>query len=120
MERYSGRLLQLTAVGHIGWGLVWYWSQLPSGIGVNTISLDPHHFDREAAFFFLLIGPILWFWGAACHARIQHQGRLPAAIGWQLFAIGAMGCLVAPVSGFWLAFPQAFIVLKAARGVRNT
>src|SRR5260370_37824567 len=95
MERYSGRLMQASAVAHLVAGLAWYWSQLPTMIELGGVPFR-HRFDREAAIWFLLISPLAWLLGAAWHARIQLERRLPATVGLGLAATGVVICLLTP------------------------
>jgi Family of unknown function (DUF6463) len=40
---------------------------------------------------------------------------LPPFLGWSLLALGVGGVILMPASGFWLALPQAVLMLVVAR-----
>lgn len=78
----------------------------------HTIGSNP---TAGAAIWFFLFGALLFLCGLAIDALEQSSPRpLPKAIGWSLLALGLMGVMIMPLSGFWLAFPPA-IALIAAR-----
>ena len=83
----------------------------------HTIGKDP---TAGAAIWFLLFGALLFLCGLAIDALEQTSPHpLPKAIGWSLLALGLMGVMIMPLSGFWLAFPPA-ISLIAARSRTST
>jgi hypothetical protein len=79
---------------------------------VGAVESDP---QRQIFFWFFFFGLLLlslgWFMD-----RVEVRGdRVPAGLGWQLFAVGLAGGLLIPVSGFWLAVPQGLWVVWRAR-----
>ena len=45
------------------------------------------------------------------------QKPLPKTLGYYLLALAVVGCAVMPVSGIWLAIPQALIIIRS--GTKN-
>jgi hypothetical protein len=39
----------------------------------------------------------------------------PLFLGYYLLTLSVAGCLIIPVSGFWLFIPQAFVIIFANR-----
>ncbi len=111
--RYSGLLLSLTGVLHIGVALAnfgtQYKSMLADGL-VNVLSDT----GRALAFWFLIVGALLILLGECLSRYIRQSGRpAPPFLGYTLLAISLIGCAVVPVSGFWLFIPQALIIIWA-------
>ena len=70
-------------------------------------------------------GRQLWFWCVAFSVPLAMVGALlgrgegrprSAWLGWSLAALGAAACIVLPVSGFWLVFLPAGLLVADARG----
>ncbi|MEP6800793.1 MAG: DUF6463 family protein [Acidobacteriota bacterium] len=66
----------------------------------------------------------LWFWCVAFSVPLALVGALLACgegrarsawLGWSLAALGAVACLVLPVSGFWLLFLPAGLLIVDSR-----
>ena len=76
----------------------------------HTIGSNP---AAGAAIWFLLFGVLLFVYGLALDVleKASSPHPLPKAIGWSLLALGAAGVMIMPVSGFWLAFPPAVVIL---------
>lgn len=75
----------------------------------NTVGTDPM---TAAAVWFVLFGAMLFTFGLAI-AELEKSSirQFPKSIGWCLLAIGIVGIILMPVSGFWLVFPPAIAVL---------
>ncbi|MEE8151576.1 MAG: DUF6463 family protein, partial [candidate division NC10 bacterium] len=59
-------------------------------------------FDREAAFWFMMLTPFLVAIGLMVrHALARDDRWLLALAGWTLLGIGTAGAVAIPVSGFW-------------------
>ena len=127
MSRIAGPLMMVTAVGHALVGVVLFLEPL-SAIAregfINSIqppmySAEPH-FDRIAAFWFLLFSPVLFLLGQLInHAVANRDASSLDHIGWYLVGIGVVGAAILPVSGNWLLLPLGAIILKAAREIRT-
>lgn len=117
MLRVSGYWLIATSLIHLLVG-AWLYAEPLADIGRNGIfnAVDPE-FDRNAAFWFMMVAPLLFTLGQLC-CWAQAQGiSLPAFVGWYLLAISVVGVVLMPISGFWLLIPPAVLILLAARPV---
>jgi uncharacterized membrane protein len=129
-ERLPARLLYATAVGHVVVGVALFreplaaiWrdgivnsigSQVVPGAASWIAALRPQ-FEREAAFWFVLFGPLLWLLGRIVDRAIeQADGCLLRTIAWYLLGFGIVGAAVMPVSGFWLLIAYAPLLLVTA------
>ena len=122
MRRLSGPLLMATGVLDLLYVLVFHSRQLAAiaqdGF-FDAVELNPAQFDRETAFWHLMFGLMFVVLGALVHWAQARTGTLPAFLGWALLALGAAGVILMPASGFWLAFPQAVLILAVARRGRS-
>ncbi len=121
MRRLSGPLLMATGVLDLLYVLVFHFRQLAAiaqdGF-FDAVELHPAQLDRETAFWHLTFGTTVLILGALAHWAQARTGSLPASLGWSLLALGALGAVGAvlmPVSGFWVVLPQAVLVLVVAR-----
>ena len=123
----AGPLMMITAVGHAAVGVALFSEPLGAMVAegvINTIqppvvSAQPH-FDRIAAFWFLLFTPVLFLFGQTInHAVSRRDAGSIRLIGWYLIGIGAVGAAILPVSGNWLLLPLGVIALKTARAVET-
>ena len=68
------------------------------------------------AVWFLVCGILCMFLGLMVHAYIKRVGEsAPLWLGYGLLIMSVAGCIVDPVSGFWLFIPQALIIIMAKR-----
>ena len=124
LERWVGRLLIATALGHAVVGVVLFHAPLadavrdgvvgaigPGGSGGSlTVALA---FDREAAFWFLLFSPMLLLVGQiTSRAAEAGDGPLLRLIGWSLAGNGLVGVVLMPVSGHWIVAALGILVLR--------
>lgn len=116
MQHKSGLLLMAVAVLHEVVGIVFYFDTLvdigEAGI-INTI--NPPHWQRDAAFWFLMFGAMLFFYGWIAQWLINQAGSLPAFWGWALLGLCTTGVIFMPASGFWLGMPVAWLMIQYAR-----
>jgi hypothetical protein len=123
MRRLSGPLLMATGVLDLLYVLVFHSRQLAAiaqdGF-FDAVELDPAQFDRETAFWHMMFGVMFVVLGALVHWTQAQTGTLPAFVGWALLALGMAGVILMPLSGFWLLFPQAVLILAVARQRRRS
>ena len=127
MRRFVGPLLMATGVLHLVSGFVFYPGPLFAIAGdgfLNAVEPDVAFstFDRLAAFaafWYMIFGVMLLMLGGLTHWAQAQTGTLPALLGWSLLALGVVGVIVMPASGFWLALPQAVLMLVVARQGRS-
>lgn len=122
MRRLVGPLLMATGVLHLLVGPILYPRPLAAiaqdGF-LGAVDLDPARFDREAAFWFMVIGVMLLILGGLVHWAQAQTGTLPVFLGWSVLALGVGGVILMPASGFWLAILQAVLLLVVARQGRS-
>ena len=120
MRVTSGRLLVATGLLHQAVGVAVGARLAVDGVERNVLRelvVDGAGTDfvRLAWFWFLITGFVLLVLGDLAH-RLERQGvALPASLGWQLGALGVVGVLAIPASGFWLLLPQAWWIVRRAR-----
>ena len=115
LGRSIGTLLVGTGLLHIALGLAGGAKPL-AGIrrdGV-TNAVDPHP-ERQAWVWYMFTGWLLVALGQVVRWGQRRDGVLPAALGWHLTAIGAVGAILMPLSGFWLILAQGVLALRTAR-----
>jgi len=120
MLRVSGYLLLIISIIHILVG-VWLFAGPLADIirngGFNAVAPNPFapYFDREDAFWFMMISPLLFTLGQLCCWAQAQKIILPAFLGWNLLAISTVGVVLEPISGFWLLMLPAFLIVAASR-----
>jgi hypothetical protein len=115
MYRFTGQILMLIGVLHTLVGLLTYASPLVDIARDKVFNAVGPHTDRQAAVWFLMTGAALLLSGYLTHWTQRRTGTLPAALGWSLLAIAAVGLVLMPISGFWLIVPAAVLALAASR-----
>lgn len=118
MRRLAGPLLMATGVLDLLYVLVFHFRQLAAIAGdgfFGAVELDPSQLDREVAFWHLTFGAMIVILGGLVHWAQSRTGTLPAFLGWSLLALGLLGAVLVPVSGFWLVLAQAVMMLVVAR-----
>jgi uncharacterized membrane protein len=116
MRPLAAPLLIATGIGHALLGFVLFREPLAAIAGDGVLdSIRYGQFDRAAAFWFLLFGPVCVALGRiVAHAFARGDVRLLCLIARHLLAIGAIGAAIMPISGFWLVIAIAFLVFRAA------
>lgn len=115
MKSAVGILLMATAGLHTIVGLILAFEPLQAIAAAGGFNAVDPHFDRMAAFWFLSFGVILFLLGLLTDWAVRQTGTLPAGLGWGLIAFGVVGVYLIPVSGIWLVFPIAFLILRLAK-----
>ncbi|MGH8075866.1 MAG: DUF6463 family protein [Lysobacter sp.] len=121
MKHWIGRWLIGVSIVHTAFAVAVFSPVLLSIIrrGVfNTVGTDPM---LGAVTWFVLFGAVLFICGLAVSALEQTSAApLPKSLGWSLFALAALGVVLMPASGFWLAFPPALAIVLRRPNVRPT
>jgi hypothetical protein len=110
MKHWIGRWLIALAIIHTVFAVVVFGNVLASIIqrGVfNTVGKDP---TTGAVVWFVLFGVALFICGLAVSALERSNSSLPRSLGWSLMALIALGVVLMPASGFWLAIPPAIAI----------
>ncbi|WP_029902511.1 DUF6463 family protein [Prevotella sp. 10(H)] len=118
--KYSGIFLIITGIIHTAVAILLgkdsYTEMIKGGL-YNSVNDD---FTRGFAFWFFICGLLVMMLGYLAHIFIRETGKpLPAFLGYFLLVASIIGCIIEPVSGFWLFLPQALIIIIAARKRAN-
>ena len=101
----TGTLVLLVGLGDILFTVILFASQL-ADIGsagvLGAVMFDERAGEKAAALWFAVKGVMLVMVGQLARAHERLAGTLPAAPGWLLIALGGIGAVVAPISGFWV------------------
>ena len=73
----------------------------------NTIAFQ---FDREAIFWFLMTGILLYIIGGLIRWMQRENGRLPGWRAWSFWLIGLPSVILMPASGLWSFFLIGWLV----------
>lgn len=110
--KYSGLFLIITGILHsivailLNWKI--YVEIFRSGL-INSITKD---YARAFAFCFFVCGIFLMLFGYTLDYYIKKEQKpAPLLLGYELLVFSILGCLLDPMSGFWLFIPQAFIII---------
>lgn len=124
MQKVSGYWLIAVSIIHVLVGL-WVFSEPLAEIArsgwFNAVAPDPFapYFNREDAFWFMMVAPFLFTFGQLCCWAQAQQIILPAFLGWTLLATAAVGVFLEPISGFWLLIPPGFLILATSRRAKT-
>ncbi|MBF2007912.1 MAG: hypothetical protein IGS49_21315 [Chlorogloeopsis fritschii C42_A2020_084] len=122
MFRVSGYLLIAISIIHILVGILFFTEPLSEIVrnGVfNTTAPNPFapYFDREDAFWFMMVSPLLFTLGQLC-CWAEAQGISPPAfLGWNLLGFSVVGVVIEPISAFWLLILPAVLILIESQKV---
>ena len=125
MDRVIGPLLVVTGIGHALVGAVLFSDPLAAIMDAGFINAieppsyaDEPHFDRIAAFWFLVFSPILVLLGQLTSRAVRRSdAHTLYVIACHLLAIGIVGVVVLPVSGNWFLIVLGALILQAGRHV---
>ena len=112
-RHWVGHWLMLVAALHTLFGLVVFHADLlaMAQLGfLNTVGQDP---QRAAVAFFILFGFLLAVLAQAITA-LERSGQhaMLRRVGWSLLLLCAVALLLMPASGFWLAGPAVWALLR--------
>lgn len=118
--KYSGTYLTITGMIHtlVALGLNWniYKAMWLNGLS-NSIGND---FTKAFALWFFICGILLIFLGQTLQHYLKKEGLpAPLFLGYAILIFSIIGCIIEPVSGFWLFLPQALIIILAKREKRK-
>lgn len=117
--KYSGTLLTLTGIIHTLYALFIGRDAFIEMWQAGLVNVAGKACGSAFALWFLICGVILIFWGQTLQYYItREQKPAPVTLGYFLLLFTAAGCVIEPVSGFWLFLPQAFIIIAANRSLR--
>ena len=117
----AGRLLITIGVLHIGGGLVVGREPVMRivrqgifGEADSAFGNVPQHIDKELAFWFFIWGLLTIVLGQVANWAESTRTRLPASIGWQLFAINLAAAMLVPKGGFWFMLIPSYLIARGA------
>ena len=101
----TGTLVVLTGLGDMAFVPVLFGEELAEmrsrGV-LGTVMFDERASPKAAALWFASKGALLVALGQFARGHQRLTGTLPATPGWVLVALGAVGVITAPISGFWV------------------
>lgn len=82
-------------------------------IGINgLVNSIGENYSQGFAFWFLICGVILILLGQTLQYYIKKEQKpAPVFLGYSILLLTVIGCIIEPVSGFWLFLPQAIIII---------
>ena len=121
--KLSGVFMLVTGVIHLvvatfgGWdGL----KEIADNIATSGVVNSVKSVEANCAFWFLTWAVPMLFLGQILHYYIKKtQAPAPESFGWYLLIFSVIGCVIFPVSGFWLFIPQALIIIFANRRLKK-
>jgi hypothetical protein len=114
--KYSGIFLLATGILHSISAVLLFGEGLQAIICGGLLDAVGDDDARGLAFWFLICGITLIFLGQVLHYYIKREQKpAPLFLGYYMLALTVVGCIVVPVSGFWLFLPQALIIIFAKR-----
>jgi H+/Cl- antiporter ClcA len=114
--KYSGILLIITSILHTLVALITsgnaFADMLRDGV-FNSVESD---LTRSLSFWFLIVGVVCFIFGHTLHYYIKKMEQpAPKFLGWYMLALGIVGSVFAPVSGFFLFILQGIIIVVAKK-----
>ncbi|GAB4372612.1 MAG: DUF6463 family protein [Elainellaceae cyanobacterium] len=118
MLQVSGYWLIAMSVLHVlvgGWIFAEPLMQIIRNGWFNTVAPNPFapFYDREDAFWFLMLTPFLVSIGQLCFWSHANKIALPKFLGWMLLLTAIVGASLEPISACWLLIPPALLMLMA-------
>lgn len=121
MLKLAGYWLIFTSILHFIGGFVFFadpLAEIAQAGWWNAVSPDPFNlnYEREAAFWYMMISPLLFILGMLCGWIEEQKLIMPAFFGWILLFVTIIGIVIMPVSGTWLLLvPSGIIVFISLR-----
>lgn len=116
LSKHSGTLLIATGIIHNLLGLAMGAPILTEIIDAGFVNSINSQMDRNAIFWFLFGGFMMMILGKLMQDYLHENDKpLPASLGYYLLALCVIGCIMMPISGFWIVVPQAILIIAAAR-----
>lgn len=112
--KFSGIFLVVTGVIHTIYALLMGKEAFAEMFRNGLINSTGDNYSRAFALWFLVCGIILILWGQTLQYYIKKEQKpAPLFLGYSILVFAVAGCIVEPISGFWLFLPQALIIIAA-------
>ena len=115
MNLTVSRALKVTAVGHTLVGLILFAEPLQATVREGIVGAIVPHFDRVAAFWFLLFSPALYMLAQVIDRAVASRTpEVVRVVSWYLLVLGIIGAVMIPLSGFWLLMAIGLLGIRTA------
>lgn len=112
--RYSGIFLVITGIIHTIYALFLGKGAFAEMVSDGLINSTGENYSRAFALWFLVCGVLLILWGQTLQHYIKKEQKpAPLFLGYGILIFATLGCVLEPISGFWLFLPQAFVIIAA-------
>lgn len=112
--KYSGLFLIITGMLHTIIAFILHWKTYLTIINDGLINAIGREYDRAFAFWFLVCGVLIILLGQTLHYYQKREKKpAPLFLGYSMLIFAVIGCIINPISGFWLFIPQALIIIIA-------
>lgn len=111
MKNRIGLIIMIIGILHSLLGLVTFsgsFAEMISGGLVNTAT----SLENNLAFWFTFSGFLIIFLGYLGNYLEKKNLALPKPLGWMLLAGSLLGVIILPVSGFWIVFLPAILIIS--------
>lgn len=101
--KYSGTFLVITGAIHTVYALLLGKEDFTDMIKDGLINSTDDSCRRAFALWFLVCGIILILWGLTLQYYIKKEQKpAPLILGYCILVFAVVGCIIEPISGFWL------------------
>jgi len=114
LTRWTPRLVCALGIIHLLYGIVFSWPVVVEMVTEGFVA-TVHGAERGYVIWFLAAGISLLTFGAIGSWAAKTTGRLPAALGWGLIALGLLVGVPEPLSGGWIVVLLGVLTLLAVR-----
>ena len=115
LSKNTGNLLIATGIIHNLIGFIMGWSVLTEIASSGFVNSINDEMDRNAIFWFLFGGFMMIIMGKLMQSYLESGCHLPKWLGMSFLVLALVGCIMMPVSGFWLVIPQALLIINPLR-----
>ncbi|MBD6619590.1 hypothetical protein FNW02_28165 [Komarekiella sp. 'clone 1'] len=124
MLRIAGLCWIAIAIIHMVVALATYfpqWQEIAQAGWFNVVAPDPFApiFDREDAFWFMMLTPFFLILGQLCLWADRQKLTLPISVSGILLASAITGIFFIPISGFWLVLIPNVMMLYSSKSAKS-
>lgn len=120
LEKNTGNLITITGILHLLLGLFEYREALSEILQLGIINAADKTPQTFGFFWFEVNGFFVIFTGTFIqHYMNETKKQIPKKFGWYLLIIALFGCLLEPLSGFYVyVLISALIILQSKEGFK--